>query len=69
MQFVAFPLLLLIFFALNLTFVSLIHMSLGKFLPGFILCGTLCLGDLGDCSGPVLSGCLPLALLHLGPGI
>ena len=42
MVFVAFPLLLLIFFSLSLIFVSLIAMCLGIFLLGFILSGTLC---------------------------
>ena len=41
MLFVAFPLLLLIFFSLCLIFVSLINVCLGMFLFGFILYGTL----------------------------
>ena len=40
--FVAFPLLLLIFFSLHLIFISLINMCFGMFLLGFILYGTLC---------------------------
>ena len=42
MLFFVYPLLLLIFFSLNLSFISLINMCLGVFLLGFILCGTLC---------------------------
>ena len=42
MLFFVFPFLLLIFFSLNLIFVSLINMCLGVFLLGFILYGTLC---------------------------
>ena len=42
MLFFAFPLMLLIFFSLNLTFVSLINMCLGMFLLRFIVYGTLC---------------------------
>ena len=42
MVFVAFPLLLFIFFSLSLIFVSLIAMCLGIFLLGFILSGILC---------------------------
>ena len=49
MLFVAFPLLLLIFFSLSFISVNLITVCLGKFLLGFVLYGTLRFLDLGDC--------------------
>ena len=48
MLFVAFLLLLSVFFSLYVVLVSLINRCLGVFLLGFILYGTLSFLDLGD---------------------